>query len=351
MSGTRVRTPGAAAVTSALVLSVLLSAAAVGPAVAAPGPAARVADADPPRPCPTEPTRLDQVLLDCLVDQARASGDSGTAVFRAPAAMPADRFRPEQLRDAADAFGDGRLTVVLPAGDSGQGGALLLVLASGRDRRLVSPEASVADLDAETAAALGRIGRCDQGSLCARLDKGAVAGSDLIRDGQALDGNTRTAPVVRGRGTGSDTPLWLLVGFTAALLLALALAFPYARRYAAARGGRAEGAAHPAPPAPPPPPAVPPAGGSARAARRIPRPGGQVRPAVVRSRLHPQGYVELHHCLVRATWADAADPPPVGEPVDTVADESGALWAVPPSRGTGTSTRSTMGNPRGPHGR
>ncbi|WRZ90925.1 hypothetical protein OHB54_18705 [Streptomyces sp. NBC_01007] len=64
---------------------------------------------------------------------------------------------------------------------------------------------------------------------------------------------------------------------------------------------------------------------------------GPARPAVVRTELHPQGYVEIDHVLYRAVWAEPGRPPPApGGPVDvTEARErdSDLLYAFPPTAG------------------
>ncbi|NUU25684.1 MAG: hypothetical protein HOV68_29895, partial [Streptomycetaceae bacterium] len=205
-----------------------LSAGTVASAAAAPRTdAAHVRADETPRPCPPEPATLNQALLDCLVDRAKGAGDKGTAVFHTPPAMAADDVPEDQLQAAAKAFAEGRLTVVLPAGEAGQGGAILLVLASDRDHRLVSPESQVPRLGDAASGPLANIGRCGDGSLCAALGDKAVRGSDLIRDRQAVDSGTPIAPVVRGRDTGSGTPLWQILLLAAVAVLLLALAVPY----------------------------------------------------------------------------------------------------------------------------
>ncbi|MEY2246813.1 hypothetical protein AB8A21_28410 [Streptomyces sp. BF23-18] len=64
---------------------------------------------------------------------------------------------------------------------------------------------------------------------------------------------------------------------------------------------------------------------------------GPARPAVVRTELHPQGYVEVDHVLYRAVWAEPGRPPPApGGLVDvTEAGErdSDVLYAFPPAAG------------------
>ncbi|MET7986366.1 MULTISPECIES: hypothetical protein [unclassified Streptomyces] len=71
--------------------------------------------------------------------------------------------------------------------------------------------------------------------------------------------------------------------------------------------------------------------------RRVGNVPGPARPAVVRTELHPQGYVEVDHVLYRAVWAEPGRPPPTpGGLVDvTEAGErdSDVLYAFPPTPG------------------
>ncbi|MFD5516430.1 hypothetical protein [Streptomyces sp. NPDC127066] len=71
--------------------------------------------------------------------------------------------------------------------------------------------------------------------------------------------------------------------------------------------------------------------------RRVGNVPGPARPAVVRTELHPQGYVEVEHVLYRAVWAEPGRPPPApGGLVDvTEAGERGSdvLYAFPPTAG------------------
>ncbi|MBK3581827.1 hypothetical protein JHN63_50415, partial [Streptomyces sp. MBT65] len=65
-----------------------------------------------------------------------------------------------------------------------------------------------------------------------------------------------------------------------------------------------------------------------------PRPGPS-RTAVVRTALHPQGYVELDRVLYRAVWAEPDRPPPVPgayvEVTDAHEPDSDVLYAFPPA--------------------
>nr|WP_306819855.1 hypothetical protein [Streptomyces sp. CA-210063] len=84
----------------------------------------------------------------------------------------------------------------------------------------------------------------------------------------------------------------------------------------------------------------------------VPRHGRQVgarpthaRTAVVRTELHPQGYVELDRVLRRAVWAEPGRPPPAPGGLVDVADarerDSDVLYAFPP-----TAARHAKGTPR-----
>ncbi|MGW0846307.1 hypothetical protein ACWD26_40480 [Streptomyces sp. NPDC002787] len=83
-----------------------------------------------------------------------------------------------------------------------------------------------------------------------------------------------------------------------------------------------------------------------------PRRGRQVgarpahaRTAVVRTELHPQGYVEVDRVLRRAVWAEPGRPPPAPGGLVDVADarerDSDVLYAFPP-----TAARHAKGTPR-----
>lgn len=99
------------------------------------------------------------------------------------------------------------------------------------------------------------------------------------------------------------------------------------------------------------------AGGGDEATTRLraapaPRYGRQVGPrpahsrtAVVRTELHPQGYVELDRVLRRAVWAEPGRPPPAPGGLVDVTDarerDSDVLYAFPP-----TAARHAKGTPR-----
>ncbi|MGW6012649.1 hypothetical protein [Streptomyces sp. NPDC055210] len=125
-------------------------------------------------------------------------------------------------------------------------------------------------------------------------------------------GHAVTAAAVERR-----TLVWLAVGAATALALLLALLVLAVRRTrvnpvpAAAGPDPARGPRHRGEPRPLP---------LLRRHRHRPRHREAEAPrrtATVRTGLHPQGYVELDHCLHRAEWTDSGTPPPApGSPVD-----------------------------------
>ncbi|WP_258193533.1 hypothetical protein [Streptomyces sp. MA5143a] len=84
---------------------------------------------------------------------------------------------------------------------------------------------------------------------------------------------------------------------------------------------------------------------TARHGRQVSARPAHTRTAVVRTELHPQGYVELDRVLYRAVWAEAGRPPPApGGPVDVAEAperDSDVLYAFPP-----TAARHAKGTPR-----
>ncbi|OAR24992.1 hypothetical protein A8W25_19350 [Streptomyces sp. ERV7] len=207
----------------------------------------------------------------------------------------------------------GPLVVMVPAGHpTGEGGTLLLVLAGDR---LVDPDAQITRLDRETLDALAQAGACP-GDVCktfAATDKKdkPLRGEDLVRANLAVElGHNFDS--VGGSGGGSGSPLLVPALGVAALLLLLVTALVFAVRRS--RGPRLAFAV----PAAGGPVTVPTARtGPAGAAGRHRAPGREVagpaapgRIAVVRTALHPQGYVELDQSLHRAVWAEPGTPAP-----------------------------------------
>ncbi|MFG2778876.1 hypothetical protein ACGFY7_13655 [Streptomyces prunicolor] len=215
------------------------------------------------------------------------------------------------------------LRVQVPAGvHTGQGGSALLILAG---RALVDRDARIDRLDNKT---LAELPTCD-GDLCKALKKSSLTG------GQLIDKKVGVAELGGHKSTDHTRVLQLaLTAVLLLLLLTLLLAVRRSRKPAVAgtTEARAEETAaettarlRPVPPAPAP----------ASYGRQVgPRPGPS-RTAVVRTALHPQGYVELDHVLYRAVWAEPDRTPPVPgayvEVTDAHEPDSDVLYAFPPA--------------------
>jgi hypothetical protein len=215
------------------------------------------------------------------------------------------------------------LRVQVPAGvHTGQGGSALLILAG---HALVDRDARIDRPDDKT---LAELPTCD-GDLCKALKKSSLTG------GQLIDKKVGVAELGGHKSTDHTRVLQLaLTGVLLLLLLALLLAVRRSRTPAteiSAEETSAETSAEttarlrPVPPAP-----VPVSYG-----RQVgPRPGPS-RTAVVRTALHPQGYVELDHVLYRAVWAEPDRTPPVPgayvEVTDAHEPDSDVLYAFPPA--------------------
>ncbi|MER6351533.1 hypothetical protein ABT186_06705 [Streptomyces sp. NPDC001634] len=233
----------------------------------------------------------------------------------------------------------GNLVVQVSAGAStGQGGTALLVLAG---RRLVDPDARIDRLDPQTLTELK--GVCD--ALCDLLDatkhKGAMTGRDLIGKNDGVIDLTRYTYAVGGppsESSWSDTTRILLLALTGLLtVLLLVLLFAVRRSRAPAAPGVGAVSA-----------AATSAGADETTAllrtaparsygRRVGPRSGPARTAVVRTALHPQGYVELDRVLYRAVWAEPGQRPPAPGSVVDVTDgrlpDTDVLYAFPPAAG------------------
>lgn len=274
------------------------------------------------------PTRLN-----CWADRVGTEGASVVVTLHTPLALDGNRDA-WNLSQHKSTFDRGPLVVLVPAGHpTGAGGTLLLFLAGDR---LVDRDAEITRLDGATVTQLRSIGAC-QGKACDLIDatahKGraekALRGEDLLKAGLAAPLDQNTDDVGEAGGGGSSLPLPALA--IAALLLVLLAAFVFVVRRS--RGPRpayatvAPSASH----------TLSRAGSHARqtatrrataattatavataapAARRrthgrdVGGPSGPSRTAVVRTELHPQGYVELDDCLYRALWAEPEEPAP-----------------------------------------
>ena len=215
------------------------------------------------------------------------------------------------------------LRVQVPAGvHTGQGGSALLILAG---HALVDRDARIDRLDART---LAELPTCD-GDLCKALKKSSFTGGQLI--------DKKVGVGELGGHKSTDHTRLLLLALTAVLLLLLlALLLAVRRSRTPAVAGASEARSEetsaettarlrPVPPAPAP---------SSYGRQVGPRPGPS-RTAVVRTALHPQGYVELDHVLYRAVWAEPDRTPPVPgayvEVTDAHEPDSDVLYAFPPA--------------------
>ncbi|MFC9848863.1 hypothetical protein ACFWFF_30465 [Streptomyces sp. NPDC060223] len=237
------------------------------------------------------------------------------------------------------------LVVVVPArAKTGGGGTALLLLAG---TGWVAEDATIDDLPDAARDDLANLSLCgltaptDLKSLCDKLASGPIKGQDLI---DAADGAYRPLKSYPGSTNGEswypDPLLILMAALLVALLAALVLAIRRSsraapRRVLAAAGGGTVPTAHthtadektthlrttPGP----------------RYGRRVGNVPGPARSAVVRTELHPQGYVELDRVLYRAVWAEPGRPPPAPGGLVDVTDarerDSDVLYAFPPTTG------------------
>ncbi|MFE7169928.1 hypothetical protein [Streptomyces sp. NPDC057616] len=255
------------------------------------------------------------------------------------------------------------LVVQVPAGvTTGEGGTVLLVLAG---HRFVDPRARVSRLQPSTVRELNRAGACDaqvRDDLCtvlgardrtgteltARPDVAALGAERSVAVGPASHPSAASSAAAKKTSAGRSGPDPALIGVAVlgALLALLLAAFVHVVRRSRALATPGAGAPRTSPGA---------AGDAGDATARArtgpsaaPSPGpavrtGPTRPAVVRTCLHPQGYVEIDRVLHRAVWAQPGRTPPgPGTRVD-VADgadrDADVLYAFPPATGRQTHAR------------
>ncbi|MFD4878864.1 hypothetical protein ACFWOB_36630 [Streptomyces sp. NPDC058420] len=256
-----------------------------------------------------------------------------TAVTTVTLNEPLDFDGAQQDRRAAVRQDLRNLQVQIPADvHTGQGGAVLLVLAG---HRLVDPDARIDRLSAKT---LQDLGSCN--AVCQALKHSSLTGRQLIGKKVGV-GDLGTHTLAIGEQDSTDYRRLLLYALTAVLVLLLVVLVLAVRRsrvpaeaavgaLSAERSGPEEpeettARLRPVPPAPAP----------SSYGRRVGPRTGPSRTAVVRTALHPQGYVELDHVLYRAVWTEPDRTPPVPgayvEVTDAHEPDSDVLYAFPPA--------------------
>lgn len=228
--------------------------------------------------------------------------------------------------------------------ETGAGGTVLLVLA---EHRRLSPDSVITPLDEDTVEQLRKAGACREANAKKLCELVGERGRGQVIHGKNLIGAHFAETFTEPAADDSSSPwLWplalssLLVLLTFLLVLAVfrppavvdtALFDPHPSEYPAPP----RPSDHPhAPARPPSPPKSRPRVGRAVA------PTGPRRRAVVRTVLHPQGYVEVDHCLHRAVWADPDTVPPAPGDLVHITDpterEPDVLLAFPPGNGRRT---------------
>jgi hypothetical protein len=303
--------------------------------------------------------------LKCWEDQANSQGGAPVLVSVQNPLPLDDAIANVDLAGLKSAFDKGQLVVLVPGGgQTGAGGTLLLLLAK---ERFVAPDRQITQLDQTTAAQLQKAKLCDK--LCVMVIAGGdVRGKDLVVAGQAKDigkhtftsGTSGSQGGSNGGGTpkstkpstaANDAPQpgsgsqWPVIGVVAAIVALVALLGLILLRSGGLRLATAQ-RADPEPPGNATGTVPPPRASDVPAyrptpirlpSRRIAIPPGPRHRATVRTELHPQGYVEVDHCLKRAVWADPEAPlPALGESVHVVEGtgrDSDLLIAFPPGTG------------------
>jgi hypothetical protein len=248
------------------------------------------------------------------------------------------------LRDTEKSLWDNRknLTVEVPKGGStGEGGTVLLLLAG---TGWIAQDTTIDKLSAAALKDLENLPVCGGTApqlkqVCDQLDDGSISGDQLIKAAPDIYHPQQSYSVASGE-SGSNLLLILASALLVLLLAALVLLIRRSsraapRRALAAAGGGTVPTAHahaadektthlrttPSP----------------RYGRRVGNVPGPAKSAVVRTELHPQGYVELDRVLYRAVWAEPGRPPPAPGGLVDVTDarerDSDVLYAFPPTTG------------------
>ena len=239
-----------------------------------------------------------------------------------------------------------RLVVEVPRGRStGEGGTALLLLAStgwiAQDTTIDKlSDAALSDLKSlavcgDTAPAGSRLK-----GVCDRLADGPLSGEQLIAAAPDTFRAQQSHSVATSEGSGPGLLLLVMSALLVVLLTALVFVIRRSSRAAphrtlAVAGGGTVPTTNSATPderttrlrVPPTP----------QHGRRVGHAKGPAKSAVVRTELHPQGYVELDRVLHRAVWAEPGRPPPAPGQLVDVTDaregDSDVLYAFPPTAG------------------
>jgi hypothetical protein len=327
----------------------VVAAAALAIAGAAPGATAQFLEpSGEPSPTPTElpPTPAARVLVmptetgpgelrDLAAELSIAAAEQSIVVVRTPVSAELTLPSDDPVFDAlADASEEADLAVLMEPGEPQTNGAAA-ILSAFADARYIRPDVAAPEVDPgnpmwQRAAVLTG---CDEGcvrpvpfrSASQLQEELNVSGTTFTPLEGDLGGGTLASVLsepLSDESDGSSPWMPLLVAGLVAALGTAALFF--ARR----RGGQPMPVPQPRSVGPgeaamPPPPRRP------RIAQPPPRRRGTGQPGVVRSALHPDGYVELDGRLVRVRWADpSGTPAPPGEWVD-IEEHRNRLWAFP----------------------
>jgi len=284
----------------------------------------------------------DQALIELLL---RASSADGAAIVITPtASAPPGAFNATALLYAliSDRFATGRIDLApgsdLAAWDELEHHALAWTTLSGRFARGQSVAASQlraqrVSSPAELAAALNAGSSHDV--LWARFASSRSEGFNALF---LQPGRPQLHEPPRPRPADDGVPVALVAALIAGAMIAAggvllrrrAVRHPPRRRHLPPRlSQQAQDSSH-APSGPTKPAVDPQRWANPGCVPAIIRPGSSPD-ARVRTALCPDGYVEIHNCLLRATWAGSQTPPQLGETV-TAQIVDGALTALPHAR-------------------
>jgi hypothetical protein len=235
------------------------------------------------------------------------------------------------------------LTVEVPAGGSTGGGGTVLLLLAGTG--WIGQNTTIDKLPADALKDSQNRSVCSSTvpglkKVCDKLTTGSLSGEQFLEDAPDAYHPQQSYSVASDDKSGIDPLLILMTALLVILLAALVLAIRRSsraapRRALATAGGGTVPTAHThaadektthlrATPGP-------------RYGRRVGNVPGPARSAVVRTELHPQGYVELDRVLYRAVWAEPGRPPPAPGGLVDVTDarerDSDVLYAFPPTAG------------------